>query len=542
MPLVFWMDAPCGLKLVHTFVLVYPICFKSFEPSDCCPESTREVDILILGAGAAGLAAARTIKNHDPTIDFLILEANNIPGGRIKNDFMTNVDPEETELVEISAGAQWLHAVANPLHDYAEEKGLLTDLESDEGLGVFLRDDHVRMNDNFVDMVYDFVGEILEDVNKFANQSHIYRNYPDSLNEFLDSEFEIKIRRLKPRDRVVARQILDWHKRFLAIDWAANDFKKISAKEFGRFWLIQDSWEHINFRNGFAEVMHLLAEEIGPEKIEYNKLVEKIYWGIEQKSSSNSKNFLGDENKQVLVKTADGSFYLANHVIVTFSLGVLKRHHETMFEPKLPLNHKEAIECLGFGAITKIFLQYEYNFWRDEEGLQFVYRENEDYEEKSWIRYMTGFDKVISGKNMFLGWVGQQGTVEMEKLSDKEIIDELVGYICKFTKRRFPYPKRYYVSRWHNNPLTLGSYSYASVNCDSKGLTGDDLARPLTFFDTWGTSSSNYFMEHGKPLLLFAGEGVSEHYFSCAHGAYYSGESQANVILAYKSRYVTQTN
>lgn len=85
-------------------------------------------------------------------------------------------------------------------------------------------------------------------------------------------------------------------------------------------------------------------------------------------------------------------------------------------------------------------------------------------------------------------------------------------------------------SRWHNDPYTLGSYSYPSIKCDNYGITPADLAVPLT------TASLNSKKHIEKPLLLFSGEGVDWKYYSTAHAAYFSGEDQAKIILDYKKK------
>lgn len=58
---------------------------------------------------------------------------------------------------------------------------------------------------------------------------------------------------------------------------------------------------------------------------------------------------------------------------------------------------------------------------------------------------MTGFDKVMSMSNTFIGWVGEAGTVKMEDLNDTDIIDQLVELLGHFTDERVPYPRRYYM-------------------------------------------------------------------------------------------------
>lgn len=73
------------------------------------------------------------------------------------------------------------------------------------------------------------------------------------------------------------------------------------------------------------------------------------------------------------------------------------------------------------------------------------------------------------------------------------------------------------------------------MECDRRGISPKDLAQPIVYWNVWGNVPDDSYIKKGKPLLLFAGEGVSQNYFSTAHGAYLSGETQANVILNYKT-------
>ena len=65
----------------------------------------------------------------------------------------------------------------------------------------------------------------------------------------------------------------------------------------------------------------------------------------------------------IQIHTAAGDIIPADHVIVTSSLGFLKRHAHTMFRPLLPTDKMAAIQRMGFGTVNKIFLQFETPFW-----------------------------------------------------------------------------------------------------------------------------------------------------------------------------------
>lgn len=69
---------------------------------------------------------------------------------------------------------------------------------------------------------------------------------------------------------------------------------------------------------------------------------------------------------KVEVQCADGSNFAAEHVIVTVSLGVLKQNHATMFTPELPRETRTMISEVPFGAVGKIFLEFDEKFWPDD--------------------------------------------------------------------------------------------------------------------------------------------------------------------------------
>jgi monoamine oxidase len=69
-------------------------------------------------------------------------------------------------------------------------------------------------------------------------------------------------------------------------------------------------------------------------KTNFKAEVTKIKWN----------NLFGENKNKVAVECSDGSVYVADHVIVTVSLGVLKERGEAMFQPALPAQKLYAIK------------------------------------------------------------------------------------------------------------------------------------------------------------------------------------------------------
>lgn len=69
--------------------------------------------------------------------------------------------------------------------------------------------------------------------------------------------------------------------------------------------------------------------------------------------------------------------------------------------------------------------------------------------QKYWTHYLTGFDVFRPHyKNTLLGWVGGAGAIQMESLSDNQIVEDCINLLAKFTNLNVPSPIRYY---WYVN-------------------------------------------------------------------------------------------
>ena len=75
-------------------------------------------DVVIIGAGAAGLAAARTL--HDADVDVLILEARERIGGRV----FTHRDHSTSGPIEL--GAEFIHGSAESVNGLLRQSNLLS--------------------------------------------------------------------------------------------------------------------------------------------------------------------------------------------------------------------------------------------------------------------------------------------------------------------------------------------------------------------------------------------------------------------------------
>ncbi|XP_058460608.1 spermine oxidase-like isoform X3 [Malaya genurostris] len=478
------------------------------------------MDVLILGAGIAGLGAAKALLKSGKT--FAVLEAQSNAGGRINTLPMEAFGGSPTKGPRVDAGAQWLHGKQNELYDIAMRNDLLRDELSEEGLGTYLRDDGYRIDDYLVKKVDFFIGQVLEECESFAIEGS--KPFPSSVDAFIREQFEKKSKELyDDGEQDLARQLLDWHIRFQIIDNSCLSLKEVSAKLWGKYSFNGESCQaHINMKNGFIELVDCLINDIGQDKILCNKEVNEIRWK--------------DLNSRILVKCTDGTMYSCKNLIVTFSLGVLKATLSKLFHPTLPKSYRRSILNIGFGTINKIFLQFDNAWWGTTKGFQLIWKDNFG-KDSHWTRYLSGFDVVFPGpSNTLLGWVGGYGALEMEKLSDKQIVSDCIFVLQKAARKKVPPPTFFLCTRWNSNIYIRGSYSYTSVHCDYEPDFLDALTESLVCdkYDKVSgelCSGTTPISTEKSASIHFAGEACQDKYFSTVHGAFLSGLEQAKKIF-----------
>lgn len=344
-------------------------------------EFCHHVDVLILGAGLAGLGAATAI-SKGTNLSYLLLEAQRQAGGRVKTEPMLEFStsqkihaPSVSGAVDL--GAQWLHGRNNFLYTISENNKLLASEQSEEGLGAFFYEDSSQIDEYLAKKVDFCIGQILNECEAFARRTKD-ETYPKSVGHFLRERFQTFLDNLdNEQDREHAKNLFDWHVRFQIIDNSCLSLDQLSAKYWGKYSFNGESCQaHYNFKNGFGSVIDCLIGELIYDSVHYNKEVTSIR--IHENQTEMNNNSTSSKRPNISVKCSDGTCYTANHVLVTFSLGVLKKMHEKLFSPSLPRQVHTAIESIGFETINKIFLEFDCDWWRDLDGIQFLFNANEE--------------------------------------------------------------------------------------------------------------------------------------------------------------------
>lgn len=389
----------------------------------------QEYDVIVLGAGLAGLGAAKELIEQGG-LRVCILEAQHRAGGRVCTvPLNTWEDQTPDRRFRVEAGAQWLHGKDNSLFEIAERHGLLSDQPGEEGRGQFIRNDGYVFDPSTVKKIDFEVGRILEECEDLITLPNLKEI---SIQEVLEKKFLAYLDQNPELNRDHALELFDWHLRFQVIDNSCPNLGLVSANQWGTYSFNGENncQAHINVRNGLDELVNVLLDAIGRKNVHFNQEVKRINWNVP-----------GQFPIEICCKT--GEKYRAKCAIPTFSIGVLKKTMNDLFFPDLPDEFEDSVFSTGFGTINKIYLKFDADWGENFEGIQLVWKSNNNHVQcPDWVRWITGFDMLENG--ILVGWIGGPGALEMEKIQDREIAEACVDLLRNFLKMNLENPSHFY--------------------------------------------------------------------------------------------------
>ncbi|XP_008784889.2 polyamine oxidase 3 [Phoenix dactylifera] len=442
---------------------------KAFYYSGDGTRHSRSPSAIVIGAGFAGLAAARALQNA--SIQVVLLESRDTIGGRVRTDYRFGFP--------IDMGASWLHGVCkeNPLAPLVGRLGLPLYRTSDdntvlldhdfESYALFDTDGH-QIPRELVQKVSQVSVRMLKETEKLRQE------YDEDMS--LAEAIEIVLKRCPDlRQEGLAGKVFRW---FLCRmeGWFAADADNISMKYWNEEVLLPGG--HGIMVRGYRPVINTLARGLD---IRLNHRVTKIV----------------QRNMGVEVSVENGKTFVADAAVITIPLGVLKANF-IKFEPRLPDWKEEAIKNLAVGVENKIVLLFDKVFWPNVEYLGVV--SSTSYS----CSYFLNLHKA-TGHQVLVYMPSGRLALDIEKLSDEAAANFAFGQLKQILPDASK-PIRYLVSRWASDVNSLGSYSY------------DAVGKPHELYERLRNPVDN---------LFFAGEATSLKYSGTVHGAFSTGQLAA---------------
>lgn len=406
------------------------------------------VDVIVVGAGVAGLSAARALSQAGRTV--LVLEACEMPGGRVK------AVPFGEDTVQL--GAFLLHTLDNnPLVGRYFDADQVVPFK--EG-PLHIYEGEQRLSPAIVRRHRGWIRQALW-------QLHRQIDLVPPLESVQDRVFAtvLEMQGEPPHPQV----------------WQA----------------VLERWTNVEGEEpDMLSLVHLLQNDGGGGGDAYPpggmyRLVESLVEGLDIRTQTPVTAI--DWRESTVVVRAGEQAFEADQVLVTLPLGVL-RSEVVQFQPQLPDYKRDAMRRMGFGLLNKIMLYYETPFWKPG-ARSWSLQDPLQTQSIAFTTFCHPDSKILTV------FVGGNRARTWEHLTDEQLTGLLVDRLRTCLGNHIGEPDAILRTMWGQNPYALGGYSY--LPCDAYGDEMTILAEPLQdrlFFAGEACIRSHYGTVHGAYL------------------------------------------
>jgi len=417
------------------------------------PKPIKKQKVLVVGAGMAGLAAAKqlALAGHE----VVVLEARERLGGRI----WTNRKWADAPM---DLGASWIHMMdGNPLTALAKQAGARTFVTSYDSAIFYNTDGKPASEALQTEMAQldDKIANILAEAQNADDDQSVRKTVQDALGWDHLGQTE------KQKANFVLNSVYEQ-------EYAG------SADALSTYWFDDDEeydGDDGLFPGGYSALTDFLARGV---RIEKQQVVKEVTW-----SATGAVSI-----------TTDKTTFSGDRAVITLPLGVLK-NGGIKFTPGLPQNKRNAISSLGMGFFNKCFLRFPRVFWpANYDWLEYV-----PARQGEWVEWLNV--ARVGQKPILLGFNAADFGKEIESWTDAKIVDSAMQTLRGIFGAGIPDPTDFQLTRWGADPFAMGSYSFNALGSAPK--MRDALAQPVDqriFFAGEATSRQYFATVHGAYL------------------------------------------
>jgi len=376
----------------------------------------NEYDVLIIGAGAAGLVAAYELSLAGKKV--AVVEARNRLGGRI------HTISDKSFSIPVEMGAEFIHG------DLALTKHLLkkAGLTSTEVKGELWQKKgrNLTPQDDFIED-YDDLEKKFKELKKDVPVSVF-------MEEYLGGEKYEEV-------RFTLKNYVE--------GYYAADTSRASTYALCEELSTSDDKQY-RIKGGYLQLAQFLADESTKRgaNFYYSQEVQEINWS----------------HNNVKIITPSRQFY-SKKLLITVSLGVIQQD-KIKFAPQI--NDKlQAARQLGFGPVIKIVLEFRKAFWKLQE-----YTSHPDLDTLGFLfsreEVPTWWTQYPSEVCLLTGWLAGPRAEHLKNRSNEEILQkafsslqQIFNLVPGIIEENL---KAWQIYNWATDLYNLGGYAYDVVN------------------------------------------------------------------------------
>lgn len=371
-------------------------------------------DVIIIGAGAAGLAAACELSAAQ--LKVIVLEARDRIGGRINTHF---------DRWPIELGAEFVHGKPPETLAIAERAHLK--LQS-------VPNRHWHFHDN----VLTKSGEFWSKVEDVMDEMSRYQGPDQDFAAFLD-QYQRKnhIEGIRSIATLYVEGFHAAHADNISVQ-GLNKTNQAAAE-------ISDE-KQFRVSEGYVRIPQALHDEAASAGAMFHlhAVIEEVNW----------------KQNEVTVVTTNSERFKARRLLVTLPLSLLQSGaNETVrFVPALP-EKQRAADMLAMGHVIKVMLRFREPFWEELKDLTFIHAPAE--------LLPTWWTQFPAAKPLLAGWAGGTRAEKLMGESDDALLDrsfEALRHIFGVSKAFLDEAlAEFYIHNWQADSLAAGAYSYIPV-------------------------------------------------------------------------------
>jgi len=396
---------------------------------------SKSPDVIVIGAGAAGLTAAARLARAGLSVT--MLEARDRIGGRM----FTRRDP--ISQIPIEFGAEFIHGLPPEIWEPLQSRNInITEVDGDQWCFT---------NGRLCSC--DFFSQVDEILKAMETRS------PDeSFLSFLNRSFPDDPARYAARKKALSY---------------ITGFNAADPDKVGVHWLVRgvraeekiDGDRAFRSTNGSADLLDILLQDLAKSgvRIESEIIVESVKWT--------------PGKAEITAQRANESCRFATgKLLVTVPLGVLQtsdgQEGAVRFTPALPRTKVEALKKLQMGKIIRVTLRFRQRFWetlsapsggsKTLDGMSFLFSDDDWY--PTWWTMMPEKLPIITG------WAPFQCAERLSGKSHSFVVDHALQTLGKLLDVRSDKLAQLlddsYFQDWQNDPFSRGAYSYGGVDAD----------------------------------------------------------------------------